>query len=164
MSHLAVTNECFKHCFDPEYADSSEVKFEELKNVKLEEEEPDAAVLDLSISHSVTSALTQSAMKQSSASSSQSGSSMCSSSSDSESPDFPRQALEQAEVLTVHSYAKEEVGGMDSEQPSGKKASATTHVNEQELAKVIGRLVLGLHYKSSLAVAYAASRLMISDT
>ncbi|XP_033008261.1 lysine-specific demethylase 4A isoform X2 [Lacerta agilis] len=120
----------------PEYADSSEVKFEELKNVKLEEEEPDAAVLDLSISHSVTSALTQSAMKQSSASSSQSGSSICSSSSDSESPDFPRQALEQAEVLTVHSYAKEEVGGMDSEQPSGKKASATTRVNEQELAKM----------------------------
>ncbi|XP_053248695.1 lysine-specific demethylase 4A isoform X1 [Podarcis raffonei] len=120
----------------PEYADSSEVKFEELKNVKLEEEEPDAAVLDLSISHSVTSALTQSSMKQSSASSSQSGSSMCSSSSDSESPDFSRQALEQAEVLTVHSYAKEEVGGMDSEQPSGKKASATTHVNEQELAKM----------------------------
>ncbi|CAI5777360.1 lysine-specific demethylase 4A [Podarcis lilfordi] len=120
----------------PEYADSSEVKFEELKNVKLEEEEPDAAVLDLSISHSVTSALTQSAMKQSSASSSQSGSSMCSSSSDSESPDFPRQGLEQAEVLTVHSYAKEEVGGMDSEQPSGKKASATTRVNEQELAKM----------------------------
>ncbi|KAF7254267.1 Lysine-specific demethylase 4A [Varanus komodoensis] len=118
----------------PEYADSSEVKFEELKNVKLdeEEEEPEAAVLDLSISHSVTSALTPSGMKQGSGSSLQSGSPLCSASSGSECLDLPRQALEQAEVLTVHSYAKEDANGMDDVQPSGKKAS----VNEQELAKM----------------------------
>ncbi|XP_053100730.1 lysine-specific demethylase 4A isoform X2 [Hemicordylus capensis] len=122
----------------PEYADSSEVKFEELKNVKLdeEEEEPEAAVLDLSIPHSMTSALGQSAMKQSSVSSLQSGPSLCSGSSDSEPTDLPRQMFEQAEVLTVHSYAKEEANGMDEERPSGKKASATASMNEQELAKM----------------------------
>lgn len=127
---------------DPEYGDSSDVKFEELKNVKLdeeeeEEEEPEAAVLDLSISHSVTSALAQSAMKQQSSVSSLQSGSLSSGSSDSEPPDLPRQAVEQTEIFTVHSYAKEEANGMNSEWPSGKKASATASVNEQELAKVM---------------------------
>ncbi|ETE65174.1 Lysine-specific demethylase 4A [Ophiophagus hannah] len=126
----------------PEYADSSEVKFEELKNVKLEEEEeeeeeeePESAVLDLSISHSVSSVLTQSIMKSSPVSSFQSSSSFCSGSSDSEPPDLSRQLVEQTEVLTVHSYAKEEVNVMEIEQPSRKKTSSTAHVDEQELAK-----------------------------
>nr|XP_008107692.1 PREDICTED: lysine-specific demethylase 4A [Anolis carolinensis]XP_008107693.1 PREDICTED: lysine-specific demethylase 4A [Anolis carolinensis]XP_008107694.1 PREDICTED: lysine-specific demethylase 4A [Anolis carolinensis]XP_008107695.1 PREDICTED: lysine-specific demethylase 4A [Anolis carolinensis]XP_016848707.1 PREDICTED: lysine-specific demethylase 4A [Anolis carolinensis] len=119
----------------PEYGDSSEVKFEELKNVKLddEEEEPEAAVLDLSISHSVTSTGIK---LQSSVSSLQSDSPMGSGSSDSEPSDLYRQDLEQPEVLMVHSYAKEEVNDMSSERPSGKKASATTRVNEQDLAKM----------------------------
>ncbi|XP_042319208.1 lysine-specific demethylase 4A isoform X2 [Sceloporus undulatus] len=85
----------------PEYGDSSEVKFEELKNVKLDddEEEPEAAVLDLSISHSVTSALAQSALRQqSSVSSLQSGSPLCSGSSDSEPSDLRTQDLEQTEM------------------------------------------------------------------
>uniref|UniRef100_A0A8C6VPS8 Lysine-specific demethylase 4A n=1 Tax=Naja naja TaxID=35670 RepID=A0A8C6VPS8_NAJNA len=127
----------------PEYADSSEVKFEELKNVKLEEEEdeeeeeePEAAVLDLSISHSVSSVLTQSIMKSSPVSSFQSSSSFCSGSSDSEPPDLSRQLVEQTEVLTVHSYAKEEVNVMEIEQPSWKKISSTARVDEQELAKM----------------------------
>ncbi|KAG8132278.1 hypothetical protein E2320_010144, partial [Naja naja] len=130
----------------PEYADSSEVKFEELKNVKLEEEEdeeeeeePEAAVLDLSISHSVSSVLTQSIMKSSPVSSFQSSSSFCSGSSDSEPPDLSRQLVEQTEVLTVHSYAKEEVNVMEIEQPSWKKISSTARVDEQELAKSKGR-------------------------
>ncbi|XP_066479807.1 lysine-specific demethylase 4A [Tiliqua scincoides] len=120
----------------PDYADSSEVKFEELKNVKLdeEEEEPEAAVLDLSIPHPVTSALGQAAMKQSSISSLQAASPLCS--SDSEPTDLPRQAAEQAEVLTVHSYAKEEANEVNSDWPSGKKAIATASMNEQELAKM----------------------------
>ncbi|KAJ6659448.1 hypothetical protein lerEdw1_018682 [Lerista edwardsae] len=119
----------------PEYADSSEVKFEELKNVKLdeEEEEPEAAVLDLSIPH-VPSAMGQAAMKQSSIASLQASSPLCS--SDSESTDLPRQVVEQAEVLTVHSYAKEEANGVNSDQHSGKKAIATASMNEQELAKL----------------------------
>ncbi|XP_007420033.1 lysine-specific demethylase 4A [Python bivittatus] len=124
----------------PEYADSSEVKFEELKNVKLdeeeEEEEPEAAVLDLSISHSVSSVLTQSAMKSSPVSSLQSSSPLCSGSSDSEPPDLSRQSIEQAEVLTVHSYAKEEVNGMETGQSSRKKTSSTARMDEQELAKM----------------------------
>lgn len=123
--------------FDPEYADSSEVKFEELKNVKLdeEEEEPEAAVLDLSIPHPVPSALGQAAIKQSSISTLQASSPSCS--SDSESSDLPRQAVEQAEVFTVHSYAKEEANGRNNDQHSGKKAIATASMNEQELAKVM---------------------------
>ncbi|KAH0618704.1 hypothetical protein JD844_018134 [Phrynosoma platyrhinos] len=121
--------------YNIKYGDSSEVKFEELKNVKLDddEEESEAAVLDLSISHSVTSALAQSTIRQQS---SVSSSPLCSASSDSEPSDLPTQDLEQTEVLTVHSYAKEEVNGMTREQPSGKKASATARVNEQELAKM----------------------------
>uniref|UniRef100_A0A670XSY7 Lysine-specific demethylase 4A n=1 Tax=Pseudonaja textilis TaxID=8673 RepID=A0A670XSY7_PSETE len=109
--------------------DSSEVKFEELKN----EEEPEAAVLDLSISHSVSSVFTQSIMKPSPVSSLQSSSSFCSGSSDS---DLSRQLVEQTEVLTVHSYAKEEVNVMEIEQPSRKKTSFTARGDEQELAKM----------------------------
>ncbi|XP_077190182.1 lysine-specific demethylase 4A [Paroedura picta] len=121
-----------------EYADLSEVKFEELKNVKLdeEEEEPEAAVLDLSVSHSMTSALAQSALKQSPVSSLHSGSPLYSGSSDCDPTDLPRQAFEQAEVMTVHSYAKEDANGMDNGQASGKKASATTSMSELELAQM----------------------------
>lgn len=126
--------------FDPEYADSSDVKFEELKNVKLdeEEEEPEAAVLDLSIPHPVISALGQAAVKQSSFSSLHAASPLCS--SDSESADLSRQAVEQAEVLTVHSYAKEETNGVNSDQSFAKKAIATASMHEQELANVIERI------------------------
>uniref|UniRef100_A0A8D0G9S4 Lysine-specific demethylase 4A n=1 Tax=Sphenodon punctatus TaxID=8508 RepID=A0A8D0G9S4_SPHPU len=117
----------------PDYADS-EVKFEELKNVKLEEEEEEqeAAVLDLSLPHPASSSSAQSAPKQSCASSpSYSGS------SDSEPADLPpRQHLGQAGVLTVHSYAKGEADGTDMEMSFGKKASATASMNEQELAEV----------------------------
>ncbi|XP_048352897.1 lysine-specific demethylase 4A [Sphaerodactylus townsendi] len=121
-----------------EYADFSEVKFEELKNVKLdeEEEEPEAAVLDLSVPHSMSSTLAQSALKQSPVSILHSGSPLCSGSSDCEPTDIPRQAFEQAEVLTVHSYAKEEANGMDNGRTAGKKATATASMNEVELAKM----------------------------
>lgn len=75
-------------------------------------------------------------MKPSPVSSLQSSSSFCSGSSDSEPPDLSRQLVEQSEVLTVHSYAKEEVNVMEIEQPSRKKTSSTARVDEQELAKV----------------------------
>ncbi|CAM5162948.1 unnamed protein product [Natator depressus] len=125
-----------------DYVDSSEVKFEELKNVKLEEEEEDeeeqeAAALDLSIPHSVSSTSALTASKPSSAFSLQSSSPAYSSTSDSESAELlPRRTLGQAGVLTVHSYAKGDANGADSEHASGKKASITASVNEQELAEV----------------------------
>lgn len=128
--------------FVPDYVTSSEVKFEELKNVKLEEEEEEeeeqeAAALDLSIPHSVSSTSGLTASKQSSSFSLQSSSPAYSASSDSESAElFPRQTLGQAGVLTVHSYAKGDANGTDSEHASGKKASTTASVNEQELAEV----------------------------
>lgn len=112
-------------------------KFEELKTVKLEEEEEEeqeAAALDLSISHA--SVLPPS--KQSATSSVQSGSPAYSGSSDSESTDLlaKRTLPGPAGVLTVHSYAKGDASGSDNEQTSGKQASATASVNEQELAEV----------------------------
>ncbi|KAH1167076.1 hypothetical protein KIL84_016248 [Mauremys mutica] len=124
-----------------DYVDSSEVKFEELKNVKLEEEEEEeeqeAAALDLSIPHSVNSTSALTASKQSSAFSLQSSSPAYSTSSDSESAELlPRRTLGQARVLTVHSYAKGDANGADSEHASGKKTSTTASVNEQELAEV----------------------------
>lgn len=114
-------------------------KFEELKTVKPEEEEEqEAAALDLSISHASNSSSVLPASKQSAASSVQSSSPAYSGSSDSESSDLlAKQTLPgPARVLTVHSYAKGDASGSDSEQTSGMKASATSSVNEQELAEV----------------------------
>lgn len=115
-------------------------KSEELKVVKLEEEEEEqeAAVLDLSISHTSNSASVLPTSKQSAPSSVQPSSPAYSGSSDSESTDLlPKRTLpEPAGVLTVHSYARGDASGSDNEQTSGKKASATASVNEQELAEV----------------------------
>jgi len=115
-------------------------KFEELKTVKLEEEEEEqeAAALDLSISHASNSSSVLMTSKQGATSSVQPSSPACSGGSDSESTDpLAKQTLPgPAGVLTVHSYAKGDASGSDSEQTSGKKASATASVNEQELAEV----------------------------
>ncbi|KAM9280694.1 LOW QUALITY PROTEIN: lysine-specific demethylase 4A [Cariama cristata] len=120
----------------PDRMDSA--KLEELKTVKLEEEEQEAAALDLSISHASNSASVLPASKQSATSSVQSSSPAYSGSSDSESTDLlaKRTLPGPAGVLTVHSYAKGDASGSDNEQTSGKKASATSSVNEQELAEV----------------------------
>uniref|UniRef100_A0A8C2TDC2 [histone H3]-trimethyl-L-lysine(9) demethylase n=1 Tax=Coturnix japonica TaxID=93934 RepID=A0A8C2TDC2_COTJA len=116
-------------------------KSEELKAVKLEEEEEEeqeAAVLDLSISHASNSASVLPTSKQSAPSSVQPSSPAYSGSSDSESTDLlPKRTLPgPAGVLTVHSYARGDASGSDNEQTSGKKASATASVSEQELAEV----------------------------
>lgn len=114
-------------------------KFEELKTVKLEEEEEqEAAALDLSISHASNSTSISTTSKQSTTSSVQPSSPAYSGSSDSESPDplATRTPPGPVRVLTVHSYAKGDASGSDNEQTPGKKASATTSVNEQELAEV----------------------------
>lgn len=119
----------------PDRVDSA--RFEELKTVKLEEEEEqEAAVLDLSISHASNSTSVLPASKQSATSSVQSSSPAYS--SDSESSDLlaKRTLPGPARVFTVHSYAKGDAGGSDNEQTSGKKASATSSVNEQELTEV----------------------------
>lgn len=116
-------------------------KFEELKTVKLEEEEEEeqeAAALDLSISHASNSTSVLPPSKQSATSSVRSSSPAYSGSSDSESTDLlaKRTLPGPAGVLTVHSYAKGDASGSDNEQTSGKQASATASVNEQELAEV----------------------------
>lgn len=115
-------------------------RFEELKTVKLEEEEEEqeAAALDLSISHASNSNSVSTTSKQSTTSSVQPSSPAYSGSSDSESPDplAKRTPPGPVRVLTVHSYAKGDASGSDNEQTSGKKASATASVNEQELAEV----------------------------
>uniref|UniRef100_A0A674HU24 Lysine-specific demethylase 4A n=1 Tax=Taeniopygia guttata TaxID=59729 RepID=A0A674HU24_TAEGU len=99
-------------------------RFEELKPVKPEVEEQEAAALDLSISHASNSTSVLPASKQSAASSIQSSSP--SYSSDSESSDLlaKRTLPGPAGVFTVHSYAKGDASGSDSEQTSGKKASS----------------------------------------
>uniref|UniRef100_K7F3C3 [histone H3]-trimethyl-L-lysine(9) demethylase n=1 Tax=Pelodiscus sinensis TaxID=13735 RepID=K7F3C3_PELSI len=116
--------------------DSSEVKFEELKPVKLEEEEEDeqeVAVLDLSVPHSVSSTSALAVSMQNPVFSLQPSSPAYSASSDSESAELlPRRTLGQAGVLTVHSYARGDAAGPGGDHASGKKAS----VNEQELAEV----------------------------
>lgn len=111
-------------------------KFEELKTVKLEEEEQEAAVLDLSISHASNSSSVLTSSKQSATSSVQSSSPAYS--SDSESSDLlaKRTLPGPAGVFTVHSYAKGDASGSDNEQTPGKKASATSSVSEQELTEV----------------------------
>ncbi|RLW05786.1 hypothetical protein DV515_00004829 [Chloebia gouldiae] len=116
----------------PDRVDSA--RFEELKLVKPEVEEEEAAALDLSISHASNSTSVLPASKQSAASSIQSSSP--SYSSDSESSDLlaKRTLPGPAGVFTVHSYAKGDASGSDSEQTSGKKASSS--VNEQELTEV----------------------------
>lgn len=131
----AQTSEKVSISLLPDGVDSA--KFEELKTVKLEEEgEQEAAVLDLSISHASNSTSVLPASKQSAASSVRSSSPAYS--SDSESSDLlaKRTLPGPAGVFTVHSYAKGDASGSDSEQTSGKKASATSSVNEQDLTEV----------------------------
>lgn len=131
----AQTSEKVSISLLPDGVDSA--KFEELKTVKLEEEgEQEAAVLDLSISHASNSTSVLPASKQSAASSVRSSSPAYS--SDSESSDLlaKRPLPGPAGVFTVHSYAKGDASGSDSEQTSGKKASATSSVNEQDLTEV----------------------------
>lgn len=118
----------------PDRVDSE--KLEELKTVKLEEEEQEAAVLDLSISHASNSNSVLPALKQSATSSVQSSSPAYS--SDSESSDLlaKRTLPGPAGLFTVHSYAKGDASSSDNEQTSGRKASATSSVSEQELTEV----------------------------
>lgn len=118
----------------PDRVDSE--KLEELKTVKLEEEEQEAAVLDLSISHASNSTSVLPASKQSATSSVQSSSPAYS--SDSESSDLlaKRTLPGPAGLFTVHSYAKGDASSSDNEQTSGRKASATSSVSEQELTEV----------------------------
>ncbi|KAF4797093.1 Lysine-specific demethylase 4A [Turdus rufiventris] len=126
----------------PDRMDSE--KLEELKTVKLEEEEQEAAVLDLSISHASNSTSVLPASKQSATSSVQSSSPAYS--SDSESSDLlaKRTLPGPAGLFTVHSYAKGDASSSDNEQTSGRKASATSSVSEQELTEV------GKEYMSSM--------------
>ncbi|XP_038616150.1 lysine-specific demethylase 4A [Tachyglossus aculeatus] len=129
----------------PDYSDSTEVKFEELKNVKLEEEEEEeqeAAALDLSVSNSVNLAaagrgLALPPSKESGTSSFRCKHGADSGFSDSETAELlPKRTQSPPGVLTVHSYAKGDGTATDSEQASGKKASSTANMSEQELAEV----------------------------
>ncbi|PKU46454.1 lysine-specific demethylase 4a [Limosa lapponica baueri] len=136
----------------PDRVDSA--KFEELKTVKLEEEEEEeqeAAALDLSISHASNSTSVLTTLKQGAASSTQPGSPAHSASSDSEATDLlaKRTLPGPAGVLTVHSYAKGDASGSDNEQTSGKKASATASMNEQELAEVAKEYIRSMKEKAS---------------
>lgn len=124
-----------------DYSDSAEVKFEELKNVKLEEEdeeeEQEAAALDLSVNPaSITGRLVFSGSKKKS-SSSLGSSSRDSVSSDSETSEpLSCQAEGQTGVLTVHSYARGD-GRVTVAQPcTRKKGSAPRSISERELAEV----------------------------
>lgn len=130
----AQTSEKVSLSLLPDRVDSA--KFEELKPVKLEEEEQEAAALDLSISHASNSTSVLPASKQSATSSVQSSSP--SYSSDSESCDVlaKRTVPGPAGVFTVHSYAKGDASGSDSEHTSGRKATASSSVTEQELTEV----------------------------
>lgn len=127
-----------------DYSDSTEVKFEELKNVKLEEEDEDedeeheAAVLDLSVNPaSLGGRLVFSGSKKKSSSSLGSGSSQDSVSSDSETSEpLSCQAQGQTGVFTVHSYAKGD-GRVTSGEPCARKKGGTTRsISERELAEV----------------------------
>lgn len=127
-----------------DYSDSTEVKFEELKNVKLEEEDEDeeeeheSAALDLSVNPaSLGGRLVFSGSKKKSSSSLGSGSSQDSVSSDSETSEpLSCRAQGQTGVLTVHSYAKGD-GRVPSGEPCArKKGGATRSISERELAEV----------------------------
>uniref|UniRef100_A0A8D0YWZ8 Lysine-specific demethylase 4A n=2 Tax=Sus scrofa TaxID=9823 RepID=A0A8D0YWZ8_PIG len=127
----------------PDYSDSTEVKFEELKNVKLEEEEEEeeeeqeAAALDLSVNPaSLGGRLVFSGSKKSS-SSLGSGSSRDSVSSDSEASEpLSCQGQGQTGVLTVHSYARGDGRVTVGEPCTRKKGSASRGISERELAEV----------------------------
>lgn len=127
-----------------DYSDSTEVKFEELKNVKLEEEdeeeeeEQEAAALDLSVNPaSLGGRLVFSGSKKKSSSSLGSSSSRDSISSDSETSEpLACRAQGQSGVLTVHSYAKGDGRVTVGEPCTRKKGSATGSVSERELAEV----------------------------
>lgn len=127
-----------------DYSDSTEVKFEELKNVKLEEEDEDeeeeheAAALDLSVNPaSLGGRLVFSGSKKKSSSSLGSGSSQDSVSSDSETSEpLSCRAQGQTGVLTVHSYAKGD-GRVTSGEPCARKKGGTSRsISERELAEV----------------------------
>ena len=131
-----------------DYPDSTEVKFEELKNVKLEEEdeeeeeeeeeEQESAALDLSVNPaSIGGRLIFSDSKKKSFSSLGSSSSRDSVSSDSETSEpLSCQTQGQTGVLTVHSYAKEDGRVTVGEPYTRKKGSATRSISERELAEV----------------------------
>ncbi|XP_006153820.1 lysine-specific demethylase 4A isoform X1 [Tupaia chinensis] len=126
----------------PDYPDSTEVKFEELKNVKLEEEdeeeEQEAAALDLSVNPaSLAGRLVFSGPKKKSSSSLGSSSSRDSVSSDSETSEpLSGEAQGQTGVLTVHSYAKGDGRVTAAEPCMRKKGNATRSISERELAEV----------------------------
>ncbi|XP_029802659.1 lysine-specific demethylase 4A isoform X2 [Suricata suricatta] len=126
----------------PDYSDSTEVKFEELKNVKLEEEdeeeeeEHEAAALDLSVNPASIGGRLFSGSKKKPSSSLGSGSSRDSISSDSETSEpLACRAQGQSGVLTVHSYAKGDVRVTVGEPCTRKKGGATGSVSERELAE-----------------------------
>ena len=132
-----------------DYSDSTEVKFEELKNVKLEEEDEEeeeeeeeedqeGAALDLSVNPvSFGGRLVFSGSKKKSSSSLGSGSSRDSISSDSETSEpLSCRAQGQTGVLTVHSYAKGDDRVTAGESCTRKKGGATRSINERELAEV----------------------------
>ncbi|XP_044801044.2 lysine-specific demethylase 4A isoform X4 [Bubalus bubalis] len=133
----------------PDYSDSTEVKFEELKNVKLEEddedeeEEHEAAVLDLSVNPaSLGGRFVFSGSKKKLSSSLGSGSSQDSVSSDSETSEpLSCRAQGQTGVLTVHSYAKGD-GRVPSGEPCArKKGGGPRSISERELAEPNNSLV-----------------------
>ncbi|XP_028641404.1 lysine-specific demethylase 4A [Grammomys surdaster] len=134
----------------PDYSDPTEVKFEELKNVKLEEEdeedEPEAAALDLSVNPaSVGGRLVFSGSKKKSSSSLGSSSSQDSVSSDSETTESVScQGQEKTGVLTVHSYARGDGEAATGEPSVKKKRSAPRSISEQELAEVADEYMLSL--------------------
>ncbi|XP_032286783.1 lysine-specific demethylase 4A isoform X2 [Phoca vitulina] len=136
----------------PDYSDSSEVKFEELKNVKLEEEdeeeeeEQEAAALDLSVNPaSIGGRLVLSGSKKKSSSSLGSSSSRDSISSDSETSEpLSCRAQGQSGVLTVHSYAKGDGRVTVGEPCVRKKGGATGSISERELAEVADEYMFSL--------------------
>ncbi|XP_055442102.1 lysine-specific demethylase 4A isoform X3 [Bubalus kerabau] len=136
----------------PDYSDSTEVKFEELKNVKLEEddedeeEEHEAAVLDLSVNPaSLGGRFVFSGSKKKLSSSLGSGSSQDSVSSDSETSEpLSCRAQGQTGVLTVHSYAKGD-GRVPSGEPCArKKGGGPRSISERELAEVADEYMFSL--------------------
>uniref|UniRef100_A0A8D0UZU0 Lysine-specific demethylase 4A n=1 Tax=Sus scrofa TaxID=9823 RepID=A0A8D0UZU0_PIG len=127
----------------PDYSDSTEVKFEELKNVKLEEEEEEeeeeqeAAALDLSVNPASLGGRLVFPGSKKSSSSLGSGSSRDSVSSDSEASEpLSCQGQGQTGVLTVHSYARGDGRVTVGEPCTRKKGSASRGISERELAEV----------------------------
>nr|XP_014342855.1 PREDICTED: lysine-specific demethylase 4A [Latimeria chalumnae] len=131
----------------PDSTSCSDVKFQELQNVKLEEAD---VALDLSVPNSETDTFVEESLvllttKQDPSSSSSSSLSLqptspaYSGSSDPEAEEDPTlgQCFSPAEVLNVHSYAKGDYSSTESEgSTTGKKASTTASVDEQQVAEV----------------------------